>query len=236
MSSSDSAVFDLIERIAASATINCIWKAYFNMARGMGISFGLACFLPGPDKLSDVTFADSMPTGWVRDYTEQNLVVADRLCHRLLRSHSPFEWSLPDFPRPETGAPWHEFLLAHDMQSGFAVPDYSQGDLSVISLTGTGKPLHRRDRSLLHFAGLALLARCRDLGVRRDQPAPPLSDRERECLQWAAAGKSDWEIGEIIGLSEKTVNIYVERAKHKLGVATRTQAIVRAIRAGIINP
>jgi len=32
------------------------------------------------------------------------------------------------------------------------------------------------------------------------------------------------------------VNIYVERAKHKLGVATRTQAIVRAIRAGIINP
>ncbi len=65
---------------------------------------------------------------------------------------------------------------------------------------------------------------------------PPLSPRERECLQWLVAGKGDWEIGQILSISEKTVNTHVERAKHKLGVATRAQAIVAALRHRLINP
>ena len=49
----------------------------------------------------------------------------------------------------------------------------------------------------------------------------PLSKRERECLEWASAGKSDREIGEILSLSEKTVSTYMQRAKRHFGVATR---------------
>jgi DNA-binding CsgD family transcriptional regulator len=174
-----------------------------------------------------------MPQDWVRDYTEQNLASMDPVCERLRRCHSPFAWELSDLPAPRTGGGWQEFLLSHDIHSGFVVPDYSQGDLSLISLAG--KPPDRHDRALLHFAGLALLARCRELGVRHGAEMPPLSERERECLQWVAAGKSDWQIGEILSLSEKTINIYIERAKQKLGVHTRTQAIVRAMRAGIVD-
>jgi len=59
--------------------------------------------------------------------------------------------------------------------------------------------------------------------------------REREVLGWVAVGKSDWAIGRLLAISGKTVNFHVENAKRKLGVATRVQAVVVALRTGIIG-
>ena len=60
--------------------------------------------------------------------------------------------------------------------------------------------------------------------------------RESEVLAWVAAGKSDWAIGRILNISGKTVNFHVENAKRKLGVGTRVQAVVAAMRSGLIGP
>ncbi|WP_141678943.1 helix-turn-helix domain-containing protein, partial [Acinetobacter baumannii] len=54
-----------------------------------------------------------------------------------------------------------------------------------------------------------------------------LSRREAECLEWAAQGKSAWEIGTILGISRHTVSTYLENAKAKLGVRTVVQAVAR---------
>ena len=62
-----------------------------------------------------------------------------------------------------------------------------------------------------------------------------LSRRERQCLELAAQGKSDWAVGRILGISERTVHHHIERAKHRLGVATRVQAIVQALFARHIS-
>ena len=64
---------------------------------------------------------------------------------------------------------------------------------------------------------------------------PCVSRRESQILRWVAAGKSDWEIGRILKISEKTVNFHVENAKRKLGVGTRIQAVVAAMREGLID-
>jgi len=69
-----------------------------------------------------------------------------------------------------------------------------------------------------------------------DQYAPPrmapdfhtLSLRQIEILSWIAAGKTDWQVGQILMISAKTVNYHVERAKRSLQVATRTQALLKA--------
>ncbi len=58
--------------------------------------------------------------------------------------------------------------------------------------------------------------------------------RESEVLAWVAAGKSDWAIGRILNISGKTVNFHVENAKRKLGVGTRIQAVIAAMRIGLI--
>jgi len=62
-----------------------------------------------------------------------------------------------------------------------------------------------------------------------------VSPRESQVLRWVAAGKSDWAIGQILKISEKTVNFHVENAKRKLGVGTRIQAVVAAMRSGLID-
>jgi DNA-binding CsgD family transcriptional regulator len=59
--------------------------------------------------------------------------------------------------------------------------------------------------------------------------------REMQILGWVAAGKSDWAIGRILNISDKTVNFHIENAKRKLGVGTRLEAVVVALRKGVIG-
>jgi DNA-binding response OmpR family regulator len=63
-----------------------------------------------------------------------------------------------------------------------------------------------------------------------------LRDREVETLTWAARGKTFGEIGEILGLSKRTVEFHLENARRKLGVATRTQALIKATTGNLIRP
>lgn len=68
------------------------------------------------------------------------------------------------------------------------------------------------------------------------RPATPLSARESECLLWVSRGKSSVDIGQIVGLSPRTVDSYLEKACAKLRVRTRIEAVAVAVRAGIIDP
>ena len=65
---------------------------------------------------------------------------------------------------------------------------------------------------------------------------PKLSLREREVLSWVVRGKTDWEIGEILMISAKTVNFHVEGAKRKLQTTTRMHAAILAVHLGIVQP
>ena len=63
-----------------------------------------------------------------------------------------------------------------------------------------------------------------------------LSDREKACLSWAAAGKSSWEIGRILCISENTVIFHIKNAMRKLGANSRTLAAFKAVELGLIEP
>ncbi|HET7527105.1 MAG TPA: helix-turn-helix transcriptional regulator, partial [Burkholderiaceae bacterium] len=57
----------------------------------------------------------------------------------------------------------------------------------------------------------------------------PLTPREREVLQWVAAGKTDRDIALIVGGSVRTVHKHLQHIYAKLGVETRTAAAMRAL-------
>jgi len=61
---------------------------------------------------------------------------------------------------------------------------------------------------------------------------PRLTARENEVLHWLAAGKTDRDIGDILAISPRTVHKHLQRIYEKLGVETRTAAVVRAMRRG----
>lgn len=63
---------------------------------------------------------------------------------------------------------------------------------------------------------------------------PEISQRETDCLYWAAAGKSSEDIGAILSLSSHTVNDYLKSAMRKLQSINRTQAVAKAIKLGVI--
>jgi len=57
-----------------------------------------------------------------------------------------------------------------------------------------------------------------------------LTPREAEVLQWISQGKSNRDIGDILGLSPRTVNKHLEQIFTKLGVENRTAAAALAVR------
>ncbi len=61
-----------------------------------------------------------------------------------------------------------------------------------------------------------------------------LSPRELTVLLWMKEGKTNWEIAQILGLSERTIRFHVGSIFEKLDVTSRTQAVARALGAGLI--
>ena len=64
---------------------------------------------------------------------------------------------------------------------------------------------------------------------------PPLTDRELEVIRALAQGKSDRQIAHSLGISEKTVNNHTSNIYRKLHLFDRTQAVIYAVREGIID-
>jgi len=85
--------------------------------------------------------------------------------------------------------------------------------------------------------GAVIAARLRRVPRMERQSIPTdLVQRELETLTWAGRGKTSAEIAEILGLSKRTVDFHIERARGKLGVATRMQAVMKATSGQLIHP
>ena len=101
-------------------------------------------------------------------------------------------------------------------------------------LDGLGVPAVRhavlRDR---HARGLVVPRGPR--AARRASPAG-LTARETEVLQLLAEGLSYAEVAERLVLSEKTVGHHVSAVLRKLGEPTRSRAVAKALRLGVIQP
>jgi len=63
----------------------------------------------------------------------------------------------------------------------------------------------------------------------------PLTPREVAVLREVAAGARNREVGVRLSITEETVKVHMKRVLEKLGAVDRTQAVVIALRRGIIN-
>jgi len=97
-----------------------------------------------------------------------------------------------------------------------------------------------RDRACLevmrpHLGNLYRLTRALDEARNRTLPCGttdlPLTCREHEVMRWLAAGKTDRDIAEILAISPRTVHKHLQRIYEKLGVETRTAAVMRFVNA-----
>ncbi|MDE1948044.1 MAG: autoinducer binding domain-containing protein [Burkholderiales bacterium] len=73
------------------------------------------------------------------------------------------------------------------------------------------------------------------LPVQHRPERPALTPRELESLRWTMDGKTAWEVGAILGISERTAVLHVNNAMHKLGCINKHQAVLKALRLGLIH-
>lgn len=69
----------------------------------------------------------------------------------------------------------------------------------------------------------------------RPERSPSLTKRQLECLSWTEEGKSARDIGQILGISQRTVEEHLALACATLEVRTRLQAVVKARRLGLLE-
>ena len=73
------------------------------------------------------------------------------------------------------------------------------------------------------------------MGQSIDKQDKKLSEREIEVLHWICLGKTNWEIGMILGISIHTVKNHVKNILAKLNVYNRTQAVQQALSEGVVD-
>ena len=68
-----------------------------------------------------------------------------------------------------------------------------------------------------------------------DPSVPSLTPRELEALRWTMEGKTAWEVGDVLGIAERTAVLHVNNATHKLGCVNKHQAVLKALRLGLLR-
>lgn len=236
------AALDLIERLEDMTSADEVWSSLLVFAGRVGLRFGTLSEVPGPNEsFDDVKVCLTWPEEWSNRYRQLNYINNDPAVLHSAHSLDPYTWS-----EALESANYSKFQTKivregteFGLTEGFVIPiiNFTEGP-SGIALAGSHLELSVRDRAEMQLAAIYAHAKIRALRPRQRKPKhkASLSPRERECMHWVAAGKSDWEIAEILTLSHKTVHNTVERAKQKLGVPTRVQAVVAAIRIGLVAP
>lgn len=91
----------------------------------------------------------------------------------------------------------------------------------------------------IDFERLVFIINARIAGVARTKLLPKatqLSDREIEVLTLVARGMTSSEIARKLCLTKRTVDFHIDNARIKLRAATRTEAVVKAVRSDLIKP
>jgi DNA-binding CsgD family transcriptional regulator len=87
---------------------------------------------------------------------------------------------------------------------------------------------------IVQMAGVLLTERLVDFWDQHEDDLPALSSRERDCLAYAADGRRDREIADLLGISDTTVRFHIDNARKKLGATNRVQAIARMATRGLL--
>lgn len=170
---------------------------------------------------------------WVARYIERDYHYADAVVAKAKSTPNAFDWEA----LREEGLLKGKAKTVMDeaggfgIRSGYTVPVFqANGYLAVASFEVDNDIPADRMRAALQLATVYFHARLlafRDVSLPCDAQLTP---RQRECLHWVGAGKTDWEIGEILKISEATVHTHVEKAKRHYKVPSRIQAFVEALR------
>jgi DNA-binding CsgD family transcriptional regulator len=214
---------------------SCIKSA--SMALGFeNVSYGLRTPLPlsNPRTL----LLNNYPEAWANRYLEADYIKTDPTVLHGLKKQSPIIWSNAVFSNAQSL--WEE-AQSYGLRVGWAQSSLdSWGTGGMLSLSRSCDPLSEQELNmnqskmswLVHISHMALSHALKKNSLTEFPHR--LSSREMEILKWTGDGKSSQDIADILILSKNTIEYHVKNAVHKLGVANKTAAVVRAALLGFL--
>ncbi|MPZ31475.1 MAG: LuxR family transcriptional regulator [Rhodospirillales bacterium] len=208
------------------------------MARAAA-ALDLSCFayLCLPHRRNDeARLISTYPLPWSAHYLKNHYERLDPVIRRALQVTEPFEWGngIESGELSDAQRQLFEEAARFGIRYGFTIPIHDgRGPVAAVTFASDEQgPTFRRcveaHRHVLQLMALYFHASARrKLQSNRVVDGVALSPREYECLEWSAAGKSAWEIGRILGITQRTATFHLENAKSKLWVFSLHQAIAR---------
>lgn len=182
------------------------------------------------------------PDAWKEHYVQQGFHRTDPTILTAARSIAPVDWRRLEHDENFKAV----FRDAHDFgisERGLTIPVRGPyGDVGMLSVTRNCGPAEW-DKLVHNVIGdlQSVAVHVHDTVMRSDVLMrslrfPALSTREKEILQWIAAGKSQQDVADILSISQRTVEVHLRSGREKLYALTTPQAVGRAIAMGLIYP
>ncbi|RAZ71850.1 LuxR family transcriptional regulator [Mesorhizobium atlanticum] len=221
-------LFDQLSTFALK--FDCPWVAYSSLA------------LRGDQKFTprDRQVILNFPSEWQKRYVEMGHDRIDPILKVSRKRADAFRWSeiYNDASTTDDERRVFDEAAAFGLKSGMSVPLHEPNGTFAVTSFARSKRLEFESRTVtfLELAAFHFHRRISSIMNPRYIVEPPgLSQREKECILWAARGKSSWEIGKILGISANTVNFHIKNVARKLDAASRTVAAIKALEFGIIK-
>ena len=209
-------------------------------ARGLGFDYFALGHHAKPAS-GNLLYISNYPATWVERFAARALLSDDPIIVACQNAVAGFLWS--DIHRLIALNQRQKIFLAESRDAGlgegFTVPVHLPGECggSCSFVTEPEKAIPAEILPAAQYIGCLAFESARRLSRNgsnqvRSHPkhaVPRLSTRQLDCLVLVAQGKSDTDTGQLLGISNQTVHQHIEAAKHRYGVATRTQLIVHAL-------
>jgi len=236
-------LLDLYDNTEKAQTIADIDTVFNNLRSDLGFDYGLLTVIfPITFSRSQNVSLGNYPAEWVKEYMETGYASLDPVVAHCFSKHTPIVWDKNTGKGEKVVEEFfqkaHNAGLRYGMSVGHKGYD---GTVCLISLAGL-KPIktESRDYRKIVIALYSVIAslHCKIVettgATLSEANQPDLTAREKQCLVWAADGKTSGEIADILGISESTVVFHIKNFIQKLGVTNRSQAVAKAVRLGLI--
>ena len=185
---------------------------------------------------------DNTPQGYKDSFANFDNGRRDPVMQHCKRQSMPIIWDQATYAKHGLAHKWEEqarFGLRHGIAMALHMPEGRHFFLGVDRdqpVPADSSAMTRLVADLQLFAVHAQDAALRILTPALNTPgAPSLTPRELETLRWTMEGKTAWEVGSLLGISERTAALHVNNATHKLGCVNKHQAVLKALRLGLIQ-
>jgi DNA-binding CsgD family transcriptional regulator len=230
--------FDVVAAAPAIRTLPELDEVVGRELRAFGWELVLGVQVAGGPEAQDVAllFGETRHR-WVQHYYEHGYAACCPVA--AAASVQPVSWREIRAGRlTRRGRTMFEELRAFDLHEGHIVAiDKGPGQVAAVSLAGGRVEMDDPEVvAATHFLSIWFgLVGLKLAGAGAEPAAALLSPRQLECLKWVRAGKSSSDIGDILGLSARTVDEHLGEACRKLGVKTRIQAVAEAALRGLLQ-